>query len=77
MDYTVYDESRARSDDDYITKEPGLMPDLLLPIEEKGPIKLVEGTSKAIWVRIDVPKDIIAGSYDIKFGDYVTIHIEK
>lgn len=66
MDYTVYDESRAPSDDDYITKTPGLMPDLLLPIEEKGAIKLVEGTSKAIWVRIDVPKDIIAGSYDIK-----------
>ncbi len=66
MDYTVYDESRAPSDNDYITKEPGLMPDLLLPFEENGAIKLVEGTSKAIWVRIDVPKDLTAGSYDIK-----------
>ncbi len=68
MDYTVYDKSRALSDDDYITKEPGLMPDILVPFEETGAIKLVEGASKAIWVRCDVPKGISAGKYDIKIS---------
>lgn len=65
MDYTVYDAERAPSDDDYITKTPGLMPDILIPFEDRGAVKLVEGTSKAIWVRVDVPKDIEPGCYDI------------
>lgn len=65
MDYAVYDAGAAPSDDDYITKTPGLMPDILIPFDEKGAIKLVEGTSKAIWIRIDVPKDFAPGSYAI------------
>ncbi len=66
MDYPVYDSSILETDDDYISKEPGLMPDLLVPISEKGNLlKFVSGSSRAIWVRVDIPKGITPGSYDI------------
>ncbi|MBR3933409.1 MAG: DUF4091 domain-containing protein [Clostridia bacterium] len=63
MDYVV---EGYETDDDYITKEPGLMPDILLPFDEKGSVKMIEGMTKSVWIRVDVPKDIPAGNYDIK-----------
>jgi len=62
MDYVV---DGYETDDDYITKEPGLMPDILLPFEENGSVKMISGMSKAIWIRVDVPKDIPAGDYEV------------
>ena len=62
MDYVV---DGYATDDDYITKEPGIMPDILLPFEENGSVKMISGMSKAIWIRVDVPKDITAGDYKV------------
>ncbi len=54
------------NDDDYITKEPGLMPDLLIPIEEhNNVIEIMTGAAGTIWIRLDVPKDFPAGTYPI------------
>lgn len=63
MDYVV---DGYETDDDYITKEPGLMPDILLPFNEKSSIKMISGMTKALWIRVDVPRDIPAGSYNIR-----------
>ncbi len=66
MDYPVTHPSVRPTDDDYITKEPGLMPDILLPAEEKNSVlKMVCGLNQCIWIRVDIPKDIPAGDYDI------------
>lgn len=67
MDYPVQDEATRHTDDDYITKKPGLMPDILLPAEDKNSmLKLVSGSTRCIWIRVDIPKDCPAGEYDIK-----------
>lgn len=48
--------------EDYITKEPGMMPDMLMPLE----VMTVDRNNKSIWVRVDIPKDVAAGVYVIK-----------
>lgn len=59
-------------DEDYITKESGIMPDILLPLEEKNNIvQVINGSAGAIWIRLDIPDDFPAGKYPI------TISAEK
>ena len=49
--------------EDYITHEPGLMPDILVPVaESKGRIS-VDKTPRSLWVRVDLPKDMAAGAH--------------
>ena len=61
MDLPTYDGA----DEDYITKEPGLMPDLLLPLaDEKDPIRLASEAG-AIWVTVEVPENTPAGIYPV------------
>lgn len=53
-------------DEDYITREPGLMPDLLVPLEQhNGIVQIMAGAAGAVWVRLDVPRDYPAGEYTI------------
>ena len=61
MDVACY----STADDDYITKEPGIMPDMLLPMEgENAPVHLTNQAG-AIWVRVQLPEDQPAGRYPI------------
>lgn len=57
------------STDEYsvlLTKEPGLMPDILVPAEdENNRLVLKKNDRQILWVRIDVPHDIPAGTYPI------------
>jgi hypothetical protein len=63
MDMPIYTYVQQ---DDYITKEPGLMPDILLPLEEQnGIIQVLSGRCASVWVRVDVPEDAKAGVYPI------------
>lgn len=48
--------------EEYITLEPGMMPDLLVPLH----IMTVTPQAGSIWVRVDVPSTIAAGTYKIK-----------
>ena len=50
----------------YITTEPGLMPDLLLPIENNG-FLTVSVTGKTLWIEVNIPNDMPAGEYKINF----------
>ena len=57
----------------YITTTPGSMPDLLTPLYE-GYHTTCFGSFDNIWVKIDIPKDIKPGEYDIKVtfdGKYI------
>lgn len=51
--------------EDYITLEPGLMPDLLVPLSMQNNLTLVSPYVTALWVRVDIPKDIAPGVYKI------------
>ena len=51
----------------YITTEPGLMPDLLVPIENNS-LFSVNVTGKTLWLEVNLPNDMAAGEYEINFA---------
>lgn len=51
--------------EDYITHKPDLMPDILIPIEETSGRISVDKTPRSLWVRVDLPKDLAAGTYSV------------
>ena len=51
------------ADDDYIEKNPGIMPDMLLPVNSTQ-IKL-NNDATAVWINVKVPENIAAGEYTI------------
>lgn len=61
MDVACY----SSADDDYITKEPGIMPDMLLPMEGKDALMHLTNQAGAIWVQATVPENTPAGSYPV------------
>lgn len=63
MDFPVYPENANTG---YLTKEPGYMPDLLIPLEDQhGTVRSIAGAC-TIWLTINVPKNIKGGAYDIE-----------
>ena len=65
MDYIWFE------DDDIITNEPGLMPDILVPVSEQNNYYAAVKYGNALWVNVKLPEDVGAGEYDIKvfFGE--------
>lgn len=55
----------AFEDDGYITKEPGIMPDILKPINEAENIWMSYRSAASLWVEADIPKGIKAGEREI------------
>ncbi len=63
MDMPTYPDSE---DADYITREPGPMPDILVPLEHYNhKIKLENGLA-LLWVTVTVPEDYPAGEYPVE-----------
>ena len=52
--------------EDYISLEPGLMPDLLLPVGEQNWELFLSDTPTVFWVRADIPQELPAGDYTIR-----------
>lgn len=52
------------SDDEYLMKEPGLIPDPLKPVQD-GIIVLGGNQSRSFWITVD-PKGVKPGNYDIR-----------
>lgn len=66
MDFPVYTTNKEwTADDDYITKEPGIMPDMLLPLELDGGGIRLNSEAGALWVEAKIAKDMPAGEYPI------------
>lgn len=59
--YTDYVE-----DDDYITKETGTMPDILMPLETENNYFKTSYSVDTLWVKVDIPYDVKIGEYPIK-----------
>ncbi|MEA5015289.1 MAG: DUF4091 domain-containing protein [Candidatus Limiplasma sp.] len=61
-DYPSY--ARARADDNYLTHEPGLLPDLLRPLESPR-ITPIPGQYRSLWLSWDIPGTALPGEYEI------------
>ncbi len=53
--------------EDYITHDPSLMPDILVPMEEFQNTLTVTKTPNTFWIKVDIPADIQPGKYPIHF----------
>lgn len=64
MDFPMY-ELCGEYDNDLISVDKGLMPDILEPIEKNnGRLHIREGVS-AVWVTVKIPENLKAGEYPI------------
>ncbi len=66
MDVPVNHPDAKDHADEFITTEPGFMPDVLVPIEEQGNIIRLVPHNTVVWVNVNIPEDIEAGKYDIR-----------
>ncbi len=55
------------SNDDYILKQPGFLPDVLIPMDAQDNKITVWGENVLVWVKVDIPKDATPGKYWIDF----------
>ena len=58
---------RSNGDDDYISKKPGLFPDLLSPMHYDNVICLSPELLYSVWIEINIPKDFKAGASKLTF----------
>ena len=58
---------RESYDTDYLTLEPGLFPELLIPMEEENQdgFRSTVGTYRSLWVEVNIPETLGAGTYSI------------
>lgn len=56
---------QAKEDNDYLSEENGMMPDLLMPIEQQSGYVMPENKCIVIWCEISIPKGIKADEYDV------------
>lgn len=52
-------------DDDYLTREPGMFPDVLEPLPD-GAVRAVPGQWRALWIRVCVGQDMKPGDHTIE-----------
>jgi len=64
---------RGLHDDDYISIEPGLFPDVMFPLTSKDKFYILHNAPTTLMVTVDIPKDMEAGEYPL----YFCFHIEK
>ncbi len=63
---------------DYLTTTPGLMPDILVPLEEQnGTIWLNSAGFRTLWVETCIPKDFEAGAFDVTISIHAPINTEN
>ena len=54
----------AAEDENYLTHEPGLFPDLLTPLED-GRIRPVPRQYRSVWISFPVTEDTVPGNYEV------------
>ena len=69
----------AGKDDNYLTKEPGLFPDLLKPLQN-GEFRPVPRQYRSIWISLPVSREAVPGNYPVTIevrpvGDGETVRL--
>ncbi|MBQ8578315.1 MAG: DUF4091 domain-containing protein [Clostridia bacterium] len=55
-----------RHDDNYLRGEPGLYPDLLMPVSDGTQVYITSRETHALWIDVDIPADAPAGECPIR-----------
>jgi len=61
MDFPVYETT----DEDFITKEPGIMPDMLMPLELENNLVRLASETVSVWITVNIPENTKAGEYPV------------
>ncbi len=56
---------RQWNDDNYLRKEPGMFPDLLIPLRDNPNAYIASNQLQALWVDINIPESFKAGDYKV------------
>ncbi len=72
MDFTTFPICDC---DDYLTKTPGTMPDLLVPLKNQNYFQSITDKPSAFWIKVDVPDNFKGGTYPITIN--TTIEADK
>ena len=59
-----------RVDDNYLSTEPGLYPDLLSGLPMQGMIPVCGFQARCLWITIEIPDDLPGGTYELEVGLY-------
>ena len=65
MDVPVNSPEAPKYADEFITLEPGFMPEVLVPVAEQNNIVRVRPKTTVLWINVNVPENIDAGKFDI------------
>ena len=66
MDLPIKSAEPLEESEEFITLEPGFMPDVLVPVAEQNNLVRLRNTTTVLWVNINVPEDMEAGQYTVK-----------
>lgn len=74
---------KSDEDDNFISKEPGLYPDLMIPITEENQLYIFRGELMSLWVDVEIPEDANAGAFPIDIAlvndegeEYSSVHFD-
>ena len=70
----------SKDDDNYISKRPGLYPDVLRPIHNVNQLCVANSILLSVWVEINLPKTIKAGKHTLTLtlnGTHESLHTEN
>lgn len=60
----------GKSDDNYLSTEPGLYPDLLSELQMQGRVPVCNFETRCAWITIEIPADFPGGIYEVGAGLY-------
>lgn len=60
----------GKSDDNYLSKEPGLYPDLLSELPMEGRLPVCNFETRCAWITIEIPQDFAGGRCELSVGLY-------
>ncbi len=60
----------GKSDDNYLSTEPGLYPDLLSELQMQGRVPVCNFETRCAWITIEIPADFPGGIYKVCTGLY-------
>ncbi|MBR6917030.1 MAG: DUF4091 domain-containing protein [Clostridia bacterium] len=59
---------KVEADDYYISREPGLYPDLLVPVTEKSQLFVFKDEFMCLRIDVEIPEDGVSGVFPIEFS---------
>lgn len=79
MDFPMFEPSPEDdfTDTDFITKEPGLMPDLLKPLSFQNNTIRLQNCVATLWIEVKIPDSLSAGKYDITLNYDGVIYLDN